>query len=257
MHHGIGTNGRQMSMLLGVPLHAAGFELVAIGMPGYGCTVPANGYTWTFDDWVTIASEFIDHELENGARPIVLYGLSAGGGLAYNAAARNKKVKGIIGMTFMDMRERITADAASRDLITSRLGIPLVKLSNMLGLGWLRMPVWMSARMSTLVNNPKALAACQTDGTSAGAWASIKFLADFCYYQPVVEPEEFDVCPVLLTQPGDDRWTPIVVSEVFLRRVTNVTVKMVVLKNAGHYPLEDPGLQQMVEAIAEFLKDVG
>ncbi|RBQ71328.1 hypothetical protein FVER14953_00146 [Fusarium verticillioides] len=34
MHHGMGTNGRMMSMLLDVPLHKAGFELVAIDMPG-------------------------------------------------------------------------------------------------------------------------------------------------------------------------------------------------------------------------------
>jgi hypothetical protein len=28
------------------------------------------------------------------------------------------------------------------------------------------------------------------------------------------------------------------------------------LDNAGHYPLEDPGLQQMSEAIVAFLKDI-
>lgn len=48
LRHGVGSNGRQMSMILGVPLHAAGFELVAIDTPGYGCST-ANG-VYSYDD---------------------------------------------------------------------------------------------------------------------------------------------------------------------------------------------------------------
>lgn len=42
-------------------------------------------------------------------RPIVLYGLSAGGMLAYHVAARVKPgvVKGIVGMTFLDQRVQV------------------------------------------------------------------------------------------------------------------------------------------------------
>lgn len=94
MHHGVGTNGRHMSMILGVPLLQAGFEAVAIDMPNYGMTQVARWTTVSYDDWVNVANEFIDHELENDPRPIVLYGLSAGGMLTYHAAVLNKKVKG-------------------------------------------------------------------------------------------------------------------------------------------------------------------
>jgi alpha-beta hydrolase superfamily lysophospholipase len=45
MHHGVGTNGRQMSLLLSVPLLNAGFEAVALDMPMCGMTKVAAGTT--------------------------------------------------------------------------------------------------------------------------------------------------------------------------------------------------------------------
>lgn len=76
-HDGAGTNGRQMSVIHGIPLHEAGFEPIAIDIPGYVCTKPAANVMVSYDDWVQIASDFIDFELHNDPRPIVLYGLSA------------------------------------------------------------------------------------------------------------------------------------------------------------------------------------
>lgn len=35
-------------------------------------------------------------------------------------------------------------------------------------------------------------------------------------YRPAVKLEAFDVCPVLLTQPAEGRWTPLHLSEPFL-----------------------------------------
>ncbi|MCE0553639.1 hypothetical protein LQK80_08780 [Bacillus thuringiensis] len=51
-----------------------------------------------------LASDYIDYEQQRDDRPIVLYGLSAGGMETYHVAAKNKKVKGIIGMTFLDQK---------------------------------------------------------------------------------------------------------------------------------------------------------
>ncbi|KAH6682358.1 hypothetical protein F5X68DRAFT_243036 [Plectosphaerella plurivora] len=74
------------------------------------------------------------------------------------------------------------------------------------------------------------------DVTSAGSSASVHFLATYSRYVPVQEPEAFDVCPVLLTQPAEDRWTPLELSNLFLPRISKVPVKVVELENAGHYP---------------------
>ncbi|MFF9481161.1 hypothetical protein [Streptomyces sp. NPDC014733] len=72
-------------------------------------------------------------------------------------------------------------------------------------------------------------------------------------YAPAVEPEEFDACPVLLTPPAEDRWSPLHLSTPLLSRITRVPVGTVLLDGAGHYPLEEPGLTQMQDAIAGFV----
>ncbi|KAJ5153534.1 uncharacterized protein N7482_010012 [Penicillium canariense] len=256
LHHGVGTNGRQMSMILGVPLHSAGFDLVAIDMPGYGCTQVAPGKPVSYDDWVQIANDFINVELESDPRPIVLYGLSAGGMLTYHVAALNKKVKGIVGMTFLDQRIQQVRDETSRNLFMSRVGIPLATLSDIPLLRSLSLPMSLASKMSTLVNNSDALKIFLADRSSAGSWASMHFLSSYMTYRPALEPEDFEVCPILLTQPDQDKWTPLHLSELVLPRVKKVPVKTVVLENAGHYPLEDRGLQQMADAIIEFLQEI-
>ena len=50
-------------MIVGGPLWKKGFETVAIDMPGYSVTKVAPGRLVTYDDWVRIASAFIDAEL--------------------------------------------------------------------------------------------------------------------------------------------------------------------------------------------------
>ncbi len=94
------------------------------------------------------------------------------------------------------------------------------------------------------------------DKTSAGNSVSVKFLDSYLYYKNGTPPEQFDVCPILLTQPEQDRWTPLALSQPFLARIKQVPVDVVMLKNAGHYPLEQLGLDQMVNTIDAFYQKV-
>ena len=253
LFHGVGTNGRQMSTILGSPLFKRGFETIAIDMPEYGMTRVAPGALVTYDDWVQAGSDLIDAELAKDARPIVLYGLSAGGMLAWHVAALNKKVKGIVGMTFLDQQVQQVRDETALNFLMSRLGVPLTHLAARTPLASLRMPMSLASKMSTLVNNKAALKACLNDKTSAGKWVTMKFLSSLTTYMPVVKPEVFDICPILLCQPAQDRWTPLHLSELFLNRINRVPVKVVMLENAGHYPLEQPGLKQMCDAVVKFI----
>jgi pimeloyl-ACP methyl ester carboxylesterase len=111
----------------------------------------------------------------------------------------------------------------------------------------------LASKMSALANNLEAMKVLLTDRTSAANWVSVRFLASYGSYSPAVEPENFDACPILLTQPAEDRWSPLHLSELVLPRITKVPVQTVMLENAGHYPLEEPGLQQMQNAIADFV----
>ena len=253
LFHGVGTNGRQMSTILGRPLFKRGFEAIAIDMPEYGMTRVAPGSLVTYDDWVRAGSDLVDAEFQKDGRPIGLYGLSAGGMLAWHIAARNKKVKGIVGMTFLDQREQQVRDETALNFLMSRIGVPLTHLAAKTPLAALRMPMSLASKMTALVNNKAALQACLKDKTSAGKWVTMKFLSSLTSYRPMVEPEAFDGCPILLTQPEKDTWTPLHLSELFLRRINRVPTKVVMLKNAGHYPIEHPGIEQMCDAVVDFV----
>lgn len=255
LFHGVGTNGRQMSTILGAPLARSGFETVAIDMPGYGVTKVAPGVTITYAEWVAAASDFIDAELARDPRPIILYGLSAGGMLTYHAAAQNRKVKGIVGMTFLDQRIRQVADETAYNTLMNRVGMPPVRLAVSAGLGAIKLPMRLVSKMRTLVNDKAALKAFYADPTSAGSWVSLAFLSSYSGYAPALEPEQFDVCPILLTQPAQDHWTPLHLSDLFLDRIAKAPVRKVMLDNAGHYPIEQPGLRQMHDAIVAFARE--
>jgi alpha-beta hydrolase superfamily lysophospholipase len=256
LFHGVGTNGRQMSMILGEQLARRGYETIAVDMPEYGMTDVAKGALVRYDDWVRAGSDLIDKEQTKDDRPIVLYGLSAGGMLTYHVAAMNKKVKAIVGMTFLDQRNRQVRDETARNLFMSRVGGPMLNISAKTLLRTMRIPMRWASKMSALVNDEAALKVWLSDKRSAGNAMTIAFLSSYVAYQPVTEPETFDVCPILLTQPAADRWTPLHLSEPFLTRVKQVPVKIVMLQNAGHYPLEKPGLSQMVDAIDSFYRNV-
>jgi alpha-beta hydrolase superfamily lysophospholipase len=256
LFHGVGTNGRQMSTILGSQLARRGFEAIAIDMPEYGLTQVGRGKPVRYDDWVQAGSDLVDAELAKDNRPIVLYGLSAGGMETYHVAARNKKVQGIVGMTFLDQRMQQVRDETARNLLMSRIGVPLATLLDRTPLAGFRMPMAAASKMHALVNDAAALKACMADRTSAGKWVTMRFLSSYMTYRPDLEPEHFDVCPILLTQPAQDRWTPLPLSELFLQRIRRVPVKVEMLENAGHYPLEQPGLSQMVSSIHDFCVEV-
>jgi alpha-beta hydrolase superfamily lysophospholipase len=256
LFHGVGTNGRQMSMILGEPLARRGYETIAVDMPEYGMTEVAKGAVVRYDDWVRAGSDLIDAELAKDNRPIVLYGLSAGGMLTYHVAAMNKRVKGIVGMTFLDQRVQQVRDETALNRFMSRVGGAMMNLTAKTPLKTMRIPMKWASKMSALVNDKAALKVWLSDKRSAGNAMTMAFLSAYVSYQPVVEPEDFDVCPILLTQPAADRWTPLHLSEPFLKRIQRVPVKITMLENAGHYPLEQPGLSHMVDAIDAFYRNV-
>ena len=95
-------------MIAGGPQSKNGFETIMIDMPTYGVTEVKDRNAITYADWVQAGVDYVNYEASKDDRPIFLYGLSAGGMETYHvaAAARNPKVKGIIGMTFLDQRDK-------------------------------------------------------------------------------------------------------------------------------------------------------
>ncbi len=254
--HGVGTNGRQMQMVLGHFLAKQGFETIAIDMPTYGMTQVNPHKTVVYDDWIELGSAYIDVEKQKDNRPIFLYGLSAGGMETYDVAAKNGKVAGIIGMTFLDTKNQAVRDTTAFNLLTSRVVVPLLPYLVKMGLGKMTIPMRLACKMSLLCNHKQAMKVFFKDKTSAGNRASYAFLNSYMFHELITPPEQFGVCPVLLTQPAADGWTPLELSQPFLARIKQVPVKTVMLPNGGHYPMEEDALDVLHAAVLDFIQGV-
>jgi alpha-beta hydrolase superfamily lysophospholipase len=247
--HGAGAYGRVMAPAA-VLAHRHGYSTVAPDFPGYGLTkVPRK--RMTYDLWIDCACDLIDRELARDDLPIVLFGVSLGGLLAYQAAARSKKVIGLIATTLADPREPASRREFSRFPWLGTGGLWLLDKLSFLTDG-LPMPMAYISRMSWISNRPELSKLVQSDRLGGGSWVPARFLRTLMTTAPAIEPEDFDVCPVLLAHPGADRMTDIAMSRRFFDRLAGPK-RMVVLDGASHMPTEHPGIDQLEASVLDFV----
>lgn len=255
LHHGVGTNGRQMTLLVGQRLAQRGFAVVAPDNLGYGVSRVTQPRV-KFDDWVDLLDDLISAELDRDNLPVFLFGLSAGGMLCFHAAAKNGYVKGVVGLTFLDERiYRVRHETVIHPLIAPFVPL-VVGLGRIPFLSKLKVPMKWVSKMHTLSNDKVLLKHFLADPTSSGALVSLEFLASFMSYRPAVEAKDFDGCPILLAQPENDRWTREELSRISLRDI-RAPFHIRALGGAGHYPTEEPGLGQLEDYIVEFVQGEG
>ncbi len=254
LHHGVGTNGRQLNMIFGHKMAALGYDIVAIDNLGYGET-EVNQKDITYSDWVQLFVDFINYETKRDRKKVILYGLSAGGMMTYNAACYLDNVDAIIGMCFLKNDNKTVAARTSRYPLFSTLGTPFMRMLSAIGFKRLLNPMKLVSKMNALVNNKEALKIFLNDKSSAGGWVQTQFLYEYMSYKALIPPAEFDKCPILLTQPDDDRWTPYELTEISLKDVkAPFTVK--ILEGAGHYPMEENGLNQLIYYAHKFIQSL-
>ena len=117
--HGVGSNGRVLSFI-GAPLYSMGYEVIAPDLPGYGLT-RMNQRHRDYTSWIALARDLVEREIQRDDRPIVLFGLSAGGMLAYQVASRTKAVRAVAASCFLDFREpEVLASSATSPAIAQR-----------------------------------------------------------------------------------------------------------------------------------------
>lgn len=250
MLHGVGGNGRILSFMA-VPLFKRGFEIISPDLPGYGYTkTPVKSIT--FQGWIETVNHIIETISQNDHRPVFLFGFSLGGTLAYHVASMNHKVKGIITTCMLDQRIRQVRDYSALNKTMSRLGPTMLGLFNLLTPN-IMLPMKMVANTRAIVNNRELLKILLSDKTSSGVHVPIRFLNSIINAKPKKEPEEFTLCPVALFHPENDNWTPVEISRIFFDRIRGEKV-LKILGNAGHFPLEEPGISQLEEYTVEFLR---
>ena len=105
--------------------------------------------------------------------------------------------------------------------------------------------------MKAIVNNDRVLSLLLQDKRGAGASVHLGLLCSMMESIPAVEPEAFEI-PLLLCHPEKDCWTPEWISRLFFARIRSAK-ELCTLKNAGHFPIEQPGIAQLEEAIISFI----
>ena len=95
----------------GALVHGLGYSYVAPDLPGFGLAIPGPEYDPHYRSWVALVADLIDREQARDGLPVVTFGGSLGGMLAYNAAAVSGKVHGVIATTLADPRDADALDA--------------------------------------------------------------------------------------------------------------------------------------------------
>ncbi|TXK84827.1 alpha/beta hydrolase [Paenibacillus sp. N3.4] len=251
--HGAGGNGRLLAPYARV-LQQNGYEVVSPDLPPYGLSYTNSLQSLDYQLWIDILTELINREIKRDGKPVILLGTSIGGMLAYHTAVQSKQVKGLIATTFVDTSDGKVRDQLAPNKLISRLGkFCMDKLSFLLDS--LQIPVHYVSRMQLITNNVEMTKLIKKDAHAAGTKIPLRLLRTFLAMKPVIKPENFDICPVLLVHPELDPMTPYSFSEPFFNDLKGEKA-CVILEGAGHFPIEQPGLEQMNAAVLSFLRKV-
>jgi alpha-beta hydrolase superfamily lysophospholipase len=225
-----------------------GMHVVVPDLPGYGRTrVPHRGSV-RYPDWVALAGDLLLAERQAHDGPLLLVGASLGGMVAYDVATRTGAADRVVVTCLPDPRDRVVRrhvtrlpwlGAAARPALRVLAG-PLADVS---------VPVRRLTNMRAISNSPELVDVVVRDERGGGGRIPLGFLRSFLDSAPVVEPEEATGPTFVLAHPARDRWTPPAMSLRFFGRIA-APKELVLLENAGHYPVEAPGVHQLVEAIA-------
>ena len=251
--HGGGGNGRVL-MTLAPMLRDLGAEVIAPDLPGYGLTIRRRGFVPSYSLWADLAADLAAEESARRGLPLIAFGLSLGGLLAYATAARSEAVKGIVATTMADTRERSTYLEIARSRVLAAVSMPFLTIAPP-AVKRLCIPIRWVAPMERITNDPDFSAVFARDPLAGGSRVALGFLHSMQKIHIPIEPEAFTDTPVLVAHPELDPWTPPDLSRRFFDRIA-AEKEWVDLEGCGHLPYEEPGRLQMKDALAGFLSKI-
>lgn len=222
-----------------------GLDIAALDLPLYGRTTSPAPKRVRYDDWVRLLIELV--EAERDERPLTLLGASIGGMLAYEVAARSSLVASVAATCLLDPRDWRARAHMTRFGPLGILGGPIAALARgriatkMIPMNWV-------ANLSKMSRNPELSRMCAADPLGGGARVPLGFLASYLRYRHAA-PESMRT-PVTLLHPSEDAWTPVELSMRVFRRLASPG-KVVMLRECGHFPIEEPGLSGLISAVLE------
>lgn len=222
-----------------------GLDVAAVDLPLYGRTTSPVPEAVRYDDWVRLLMDLVDAEHDD--RPLILLGVSIGRLLAYEPAARSTRGAAVAATCLLDPRDWRARAHMTRFGPLGILGGPLSALARgklekkMIPMSWV-------ANLSKMSRNPGLSRLCATDPRGGGARVPIGFLTSYMRYRHT--PPELMTTPVTLLHPSRDAWTPVELSVRVLRRIAAPT-KLIMLRECGHFPIEEPGITDLITELLE------
>lgn len=228
-------------------------DVMAVDLPLYGDTVEPDPGSVRYEDWIDLLCEFVRAETKSDDRPLVLFGASMGGMLAYEVAARTGAVAHVVATCLLDPGDPAACRAATRWSFTGTAAPVLLRAMDPL-LGRVQVPIRWVVDMNNMSLDSALSRACAADPRGGGVTVPLGFLTSFLGFRHT-PPETFHAAPLTLVHPAADRWTPAELSIRFLERIPNGT-DLVLLENCGHFPIEEPGVTQLATTLRSVLARV-
>lgn len=242
--HGAGAHAAALWPVVSL-LAGQNIDLTAVDLPLYGRTVTASRGSVTYEDWVKLLVDLVS--AEDDGRPVILLGASIGGLLTVEAATRSGRVGAVVATCLLDPRETTARSAMTR---LGSLALIFMPLLGLVRGPVARLPVRVSwiADLRRMGRAPGLGRLCAKDARGGGAWVPLGFLAS--YMRHPHSAARIAQLPVHLMHPELDEWTPFQLSEHTLRSLPGPTTSRI-LRGCGHFPLEEPGLHDLLIGIAE------
>ena len=218
----------------------SGFDVAAVDLPLYGRTTSPEAGKVRYADWVRLLVDLV--EAEHDDRPLILFGGSMGGMLAYEVAAHSFRVAAVVATSLLDPRDLRVRSRLTRFGVLGAFGGPLSSLARG-PLANVMIPMRWVADFSKMSRDPGLSRLCAGDPLGGGARVPLGFLASYLRYRHT--PPESAKTPVTLVHPSRDAWTPVKLSTRFLRRIATPG-RVVMLRECGHFPVEEPGISDLV-----------
>lgn len=249
--HGIGSYGRMLAAYGRLPAFAD-LEFIAPDLPGFGLSARSLRSS-VYRDWVECATELVAAERQRDERPVVLFGVSTGGQLAYEVAARSGGgVSAVIATCLFDVRQRVVRRClVTRPAVASSSGaLRLVPWP----LSALRLPVNRLTNVAAIANHTQFANLVWADPLAGSRGLSLAFVRSWLAGRPGTAPESYSGPPLLLACPEEDGWVPPLFSQRFCARLPAET-RSVRLRGTGHLPLEESGLADLDRAVFDFFDE--